>query len=181
MRKRFFKTFSIAVIIGLLYGFAAIWLQNICITNDIFHLEMNIDDTIDLLELLFANTVLIYGFFSAFLLYIITEIPKISDEANAKDEDVKKLIKTESKRYKKMIADKMNIYIWLTGFVADFFFFFTFSIIALELQKRTGDVYDCPVVASAYALYFIFIVALLGFLVFSLVMGAITVGDHELE
>lgn len=179
MKKRFLKTFSSAVIIGLLYGFTSIWIQGICISKGI-HLYMRIDVAIDLLKLLAGNTVLIYGFFAAFLLFIITEIPKISDEGHTNDPATKKRIRDEAERYNKLISDKMNIFIWITGFVVTFFFFLLNSIAALELQKYGGgEFFDLPAVAPAFIIYFMFIIALLGYLVFSLVMGALEVGGDQ--
>ena len=163
MKRRFLKTFSIAVIVGLLYGFTSVWLQAICINRGI-HFYMRIDVAIDLLHLLAGNTVLIYGFFAAFLLFIVSDVHKIEDE-------------NIYRRYKKRIEGKMYIFVWITGLVVDFFFFLIWSLYALERQKHVGDVFfDLPTVAPAFVIYFMLIISLLGYLVFSLVMGAFDAG-----
>ena len=167
MKRRFLKTFSIAVIVGLLYGFTSVWLQAICINRGI-HFYMRIDVAIDLLHLLAGNTVLIYGFFAAFLLFIISDVHKFKGKGY--------------KMYKKLIDDKMNLFVWLTGLVVDFFFFLIWSLYALERQKHVGDVFfDLPTVAPAYVIYFMLIISLLGYLVFSLVVGAFDAGGDHVE
>ena len=161
IRIRFLLIFSIALGIGLLYGFTAVKIMGICISKDV-HFYMSVDAAKDLLGELVGYIVLIYGFFAAFLIYTIGNIPKFSDE--------------EYNGYKKVIAKTMNIFVWITGFIVAFLFFFLLSISALEHERYTGgEFYDLPAVAQAYLIFFMLIISLLGYLVFSLVMGLLHV------
>ena len=171
IKKRFLKTFSIALIIGLLYGFISLWIQGICISKGI-HFYLTIDVAIDLLTNFAETIVVIYGFFAAFLIYTTSNIPKFSDEK----------CKEKYKSYKKVIEKKMNIFVWITGLVVAFLFFVLWSIYALERQKHVGDVFfDLPGAAPAFLIFFTLIISLLGYLVFSLVVGAFDAGGDQVE
>ncbi|PXF57870.1 MAG: hypothetical protein C4B59_14335 [Candidatus Methanogaster sp.] len=154
---RFLKNFSIALILGMLYGFVAIVINAICISKDM-HFLMHIDVVEDILIKLIGHVVVIYGFFAAFLIYIIGNIPKSLDE--------------EYSDYIKVISKNMDIFVWITGFVVAFLFYFLWSIYALELS-RSGEqeFYNVPIEAPAYLIFLMVIISLLGYFVFSLVMG----------
>ena len=161
IRIRFLLIFSIALSIGLLYGFTAMKIMGICISKDI-HFYMSVDVAEKLLVELVGYVVIIYGFFAAFLIYTIGNIPKFSDE--------------EYNGYKKVIVKTMNVFVWITGFIAAFLFFFLLSIYDLESERYIGEkFYDLPAVAPAYVIFFMLIISLLGYLVFSLVMGLLHV------
>ena len=116
-----------------------------------------------LVELL-GYAVLIYGFFAAFLIYTTSEIPKVSNE--------------EYSGYKKVISEVMNIFAVITGFIVDFFAFSILSMYWLEDIKRgvgPEAFADFPIIIVAYLLFFMILIFLLGYLVFSLVMGLLQV------
>lgn len=175
IEKRFIKNFLPALIVGLLYGFIAIIIdyRTIPYLNDTFfdqnhavHFFISLDLANRLLIELIGYIVLIYGFFSAFLIYIISDIPKFSDE--------------EYDNYKKVILKKMNLFAWITGFVVDFLFFSLLSIHSLESQKHNSATFtDIPACMSAFALFFIIIITLLGYLVFSFVVGMLQVRTEK--
>ena len=162
--KRFLKTFSIALIIGILYGYIVGVINKICIKNDI-HFYMSIDVAEKFLIDLLGYVVIIYGFFAAFLIYTITNIPKFSDE--------------EYNGYKKVISEKMNIFVWITGFVVVFLFNAISSIYWFESLRyeciNLPIFIDLPAGAAGYLFFFLLIISLLGYLVFSLVSGMLQV------
>jgi len=157
IKKRFLKTFSIALIIGLIYGFTALGIQNYIRTKGI-HFYMSINAAIALLTKLVEIVVVVYGFFAAFLLITTTTMSEsLLDDS-----------------YKILILEKMDIFVWITGFVIAFLFFYLFSIYGLELKRYDREeFFDLPAAAPAYILFFMLIIALLGYLVFSLVVGAL--------
>ena len=165
--KRFLKTFSIALIIGILYVSIVGVINEICIRSDI-HLYMSADAAERLLIELMGYIVIIYGFFAAFLIYTINDIPKFSDE--------------EYNGYKKVISEKMNIFVWITGFVVVFLFNAISSIYWLEslryeecITNNLPIFNDLPAGAAGYLFFFMIIISLLGYLVYSLVMGMLQV------
>jgi hypothetical protein len=180
MRRGFLKHFSNAMFIGLVYGFSSIAIQRILVSKGI-HFYMTVDVGIDLLSLLAGNVVVIYGFFSAFLIFILTKVSEYPDS------------------FRQMVVEKMKIYLWITGFVVAFLFFFLFSILGLELQRFNGlfgllspslprlvtssgvVFFDLPGAAPAFCLFFMLIIALLGYLVYSLVVGALSLSDDQLK
>lgn len=156
IKKRFLKIFSIALIIGLLYGFIAVGIQNYIRKKGI-HFYMCIDDAIDLLTKLVEIVVVVYGFFAAFLLITTTMSESLRDDS-----------------YKILILEKMDVFVWITGLVIAFLFFYLFSIYGLQLEKhKGGKFFDLPAAAPAFLLFFMLIISLLGYLVFSLVVGAL--------
>ena len=160
IRIRFLLIFSIALGIGLLYGFTAVGI-NICISEDILF-SMSVDVAEMLLVELVGYVVIIYGFFAAFLIYTIGNIPKFSDE--------------KYNSYKKVISEKMNIFVLITGFIVAFLFFFLWSIYWLEFLRGKGYIStNLPALAPAYIIFFMLIISLLGYLVFSLVIGLLHV------
>ena len=163
--KRFLKTFSIALITGILYASIVGVINVICIRNDI-HFYMSIDVTEKLLIELMGYIVIIYGFFAAFLIFTINDIQKFSDE--------------EYNGYKKVISEKMNIFVWITGFVVVFLVNVISSIYWLESQRYEGGnilpiFNDLPAGAAGFSFFFMLIISLLGYLVFSLVNGMLQV------
>jgi hypothetical protein len=151
--KRFLKTFSIALITGISYACIVGALNMICIKNDI-HFCISIDVAGRLLSELMGYTVLIYGFFAAFLIYTINDIPKFSDE--------------EYKGYKKVISEKMNIFVWITGFVIVFLLNVITSIYWLESARwEKGNnlpiFNDLPAIAPGFMFFFMLIISLLGY------------------
>ena len=162
--KRFLKTFSIALITGILFAFSVAVINEICIRSDI-HLYMSVDAAERLLIELMGYIVIIYGFFAAFLIYTINDIPKFSDE--------------EYNGYKKVISEKMNIFVWITGFVVVFLFNAISSIYWFESLRseciNPPIFIDLPAGAAGYLFFFLLIISLLGYLVFSLVSGMLQV------
>lgn len=192
IKKRFLKTFLCALITGLFYGLIAIVIDDIAIPylneglppTHAVHFHMSVDIANKLLIELIGYAVLIYGFFAAFLIYTISGIPKFSDG--------------ECGGYKKVILEKMNLFVWITGFIVDFLFFSLMSIYWLEAQKHacldkalndlpasaaafSGLFADMPANAPAYVLFFMLIISLLGYLVFSLVIGMLQVRTEKNE
>ncbi len=73
IRKRFIIIFSLTLIFGLIYGLSAYIIDDYCQN---IHFHMSADFAGRLLIELIGYAVLIYGFFAAFLIYTISEIPK---------------------------------------------------------------------------------------------------------
>jgi hypothetical protein len=119
-----------------------------------------------LIELI-GYAVLIYGFFAAFLIYTISEIPKVSNE--------------EYSDYKKVISKVMNIFAMITAFVVDFIFFSAVSMYELENIKHTvgPPIADYPFSVGAYVFFFMMLIILLGYLVFSLVIGLLNIRAEQ--
>ena len=117
----------------------------------------------DFLVELIGYAVLIYGFFAAFLIYTISEIPKVTNE--------------EYSGYKEVISEVMNIFAVITAFIVDFIAFSILSMYELEKIKLGVEphVANFPIIIVAYLLFFMILISLLGYLVFSLVMGLLQV------
>ena len=167
IRKRFIVIFLFALIFGLIYGFTAYGIDEHLIKYGI-HFRMSVDFAGEFLIELIGYAVLIYGFFAAFLIYTVSEIPKFSNE--------------EYSVYKKVISARMNLFAVITGFIADFLFFSIVSVYWLEYIKNEPGalaVVDLPASVVAYLAFFMLLISLLGYLVFSLVMGMLQVRDEK--
>jgi hypothetical protein len=165
IRKRFIVIFLFALIFGLIYGFTAYGIDEHLIKYGI-HFYMSVDFAGTFLIELIGCAVLIYGFFAAFLIYTVSEIPKFSNE--------------EYSVYKKVISARMNLFAVITGFIADFLFFSIVSVYWLEDTKLFGlEPLDLPASVVAYLAFFMLLISLLGYLVFSLVMGMLQVRDEK--
>ena len=156
--------FSLTLIFGLIYGLSAYFIDVYCQN---IHFYMSADFAGRLLLELIGYAVLIYGFFAAFLIYTISEIPKISNE--------------EYSDYKKVISNVMNIFAMITAFVVEFTFFSAVSIYELEnIKHKVGPpIADYPFSIGAYVFFFMLLIILLGYLVFSLVMGLLNVRSEQ--
>jgi hypothetical protein len=173
IRNRFIIIFLFALFFGLIYGFIAYYIDDYCQEFFGIHFHMSANFAGAFLVELIGYTVLIYGFFAAFLIYTISEIYKVSEE--------------EYSEYKKVISKVLNIFAVVTAFVVNFIFFSILSMyelekikceVVLENIKRevvTLPLADFPIITGAYLLFFMILICLLGYLVFSLVMGLLDV------
>lgn len=166
IRRRFMLIFSLTLIFGLIYGLTAYFTDDYCQN---IHFYMSADFAGRLLTELMGYAVLIYGFFAAFLIYTISEIPKVSNE--------------EYSGYEKVISKVMNIFAMITAFVVDFIFFSAVSMYELEnIKLKVGvgsPVVDYPFSIGAYVFFFMILIILLGYLVFSLVMGLLNIRGEQ--
>jgi hypothetical protein len=167
IRKRFIVIFLFALIFGQIYGFTAYGMNDHLIKYGI-HFCMSVDFAGKFLVELIGYAVLIYGFFAAFLIYTVSGIPKFSNE--------------EYSAYKKVISARMNLFAVITGFIADFLFFSIVSLYWLEyikLEAGASAFLNFPASVVAYLAFFMLLISLLGYLVFSLVMGMLQVRDEK--
>ncbi len=164
IRKRFIIIFSLTLIFGLIYGLSAYIIDDYCQN---IHFHMSADFAGRLLIELIGYAVLIYGFFAAFLIYTISEIPRVSNE--------------EYSDYKKVISKVMNIFAMITAFVVDFIFFSAVSMYELEnIKHKVGPpIADYPFSVGAYVFFFMLLIILLGYLVFSLVIGLLNIRGEQ--
>lgn len=177
IRRRFLFVFSLALIFGLIYGLTAYVIDDYCQKSYGIHFHMSADFAGGFLVELIGYTVLIYGFFAAFLIYTISEIHKVSNK--------------EYDRYKNVILKVLNLFAVVTGFVVDFIFFSILSMYELEKIKLEvvklpvadfpiiQPVADFPIIIGAYLLFFMLLIFLLGYLVFSLVVGLLEVKSEQ--
>jgi tetratricopeptide (TPR) repeat protein len=167
IRKRFTAIFLLALIFGLIYRLTAYFIDYYCQKSYDIHFQMSADFAGSLLVESIGYAVLIYGFFAAFLIYTISEIQKVPDK--------------EYRNYRKVMSKVLNIFAVVTGFVVDFIFFSILSMYVLEKIKLKVEppVVDFPILILAHLLFFMFLIILLGYLVFSLVIGLLNVRSER--